>query len=161
MEKVKHNKTKKVPKLPHKDELYAKLNEFDLAEIVRELSAEIKNDNQTMQQQHLMKLADLTKELYEHNQIMYEIRRNVLSLSELPTGKQSSDEAQILRDKLTIEKNEKIRYMNLLNESYEKEEKLLRSYSKLVDRYTALKESLLGRLTLKYWSFRKSLKRGS
>lgn len=53
------------------------------------------------------------------------------------------------------EKKEKVKQGKLLLNAYKKEERLLKTYSSLQDRYHALSNSKLGKLTLKYWAWRR------
>ncbi|KON86246.1 hypothetical protein AF332_05005 [Sporosarcina globispora] len=69
-----------------------------------------------------------------------------------------------LADLLKIEKQKaiqlrysKVEYAEKMISSIEQEENLLRDYQKLQKKYSALSESKLGNLTLRYWSWRKKL----
>lgn len=60
-----------------------------------------------------------------------------------------------LNREVILEKRQKVKSDELLLESYTKEERLLKTYAQLLKRYEALKNSKLGRLTIKYWQWRR------
>ncbi|HJA41415.1 MAG TPA: hypothetical protein H9667_07865 [Firmicutes bacterium] len=68
-------------------------------------------------------------------------------------------ENQELKRLLTEEKIRKIQLYKELMDSLAREEILVDECERFERRYEALKESSLGKVTLKYWAFRKKLRR--
>ncbi|MGM0853922.1 MAG: hypothetical protein ACQEWI_15145 [Bacillota bacterium] len=125
----------------------------------------------TLQQQQTLQMADITKQLYENSQLILQLRKDLRK----DNGKSKASNRTIELEKelkmvrknleqanatITKEKKEKLEVMETLKESYEKEERILRSYSKLLSKYESLKSSKLGKLTLSYWKVMKRLRRG-
>ncbi|PFG04408.1 hypothetical protein [Bacillus sp. es.034] len=125
----------------------------------------------TLQQQQTLQMADITKQLYENSQLILQLRKDLRK----DKGKSKDSNRTIELEKelkmvrknleqanaaITKEKKEKLEVMETLKESYEKEERILRSYSKLLSKYESLKSSKLGKLTLSYWKVMKRLRRG-
>jgi hypothetical protein len=125
----------------------------------------------TLQQQQTLQMADITKQLYENSQLILQLRKDLRK----ENGKSKASNRTIELEKelkmvrknleqanaaITKEKKEKVEVMETLKESYEKEERILRSYSKLLSKYESLKSSKLGKLTLSYWKVMKRLRRG-
>ncbi|WP_062108564.1 class I SAM-dependent methyltransferase [Bacillus niameyensis] len=58
---------------------------------------------------------------------------------------------KLIESQIIVDKKEKINVQGHLFEAYEKEERLLKSYQKLLNKYNALSNSKLGKVTLAYW----------
>lgn len=125
----------------------------------------------TLQQQQTLQMADITKQLYENSQLILQLRKDLRK--DKGNSKASNRTAELEKElkmvrknlehanaAITKEKKEKLEVMETLKESYEKEERILRSYSKLLTKYESLKSSKLGKLTLSYWKVMKRLRRG-
>lgn len=68
-------------------------------------------------------------------------------------------ENEELKRLLMEEKIEKVQMYKELMDSLSREELLIDECEKFERRYEALKQSFLGKTTLKYWAFRKKLRR--
>lgn len=85
--------------------------------------------------------------------------RHMLKRSLSTAEEELLKENEELRQLLTEEKIQKIQMYKDLMDSLSREEILIDECEKFERRYEALKESFLGKTTLKYWAFRKKLRR--
>lgn len=69
--------------------------------------------------------------------------------------KSSLDELNKVKKQAATAKKEKVQVQEQLLNAYEKEETLLRTHQKLLNKYRALSESKLGKITLAYWRKRR------
>src|SRR5699024_9450832 len=107
---------------------------------------ELDNDQIIDEQKESEKLrAELTKVKKKENQT-----KEILEKQKTQFNK----ELRGLKARHSLILKERIHLKEQLYEAYTKEERLLKSYSKLLKRYKALSESKLGRLTLAYWEKR-------
>lgn len=128
------------------------VKEKEKEEIVNAIYSKI-NDQSTEQQvkQKDEKIKSLTAQLKQKEELIVELQQK-----EKNTSKQIAE----LEKQVEITKKEKIQVQETLYSSYTKEEKLLKSYQKLLRRYHALSESKLGKLTLTYWKKRRKVMGG-
>ncbi|MCA1065399.1 hypothetical protein QTG56_06945 [Rossellomorea sp. AcN35-11] len=160
-----HNESKEIQKLMEDISLLL----AEKQQLEEDLRLE-KEQSAKLQQQQTLHMADITKQLYENSQLILQLRKdlrggkvngkNFSGNSELEKElKLAKEDAAKANAALTTEKRNKLELMEALKESYEKEERILRSYSKLLSRYESLKSSKLGKLTLSYWKVMKRLRR--
>ena len=83
----------------------------------------------------------------------------LLKRSLSPTEEALLKENQALKKLLTEEKIQKIQMYKDLMDSLSREEILIDECERFERRYEALRHSFLGKTTLKYWAFRKKLRR--
>lgn len=66
---------------------------------------------------------------------------------------------QILEDEIKSLKREVMEQLKLREEELNQFKDLQRKYSQLENKYLALRQSTLGRMTIKYWKLRRSIVR--
>ncbi|QTN00781.1 methyltransferase domain-containing protein [Sediminibacillus dalangtanensis] len=120
---------------------------------IQEENQETKNALLTDLQKQIANLQETEKKLSEENNLL---KSKSKSLENSYKKKLEKKQQQFLN-----EKERKVKSDKELLESYKKEETLLKSYSRLLKRYEALKDSKLGKVTLKYWKLRRNLARRS